>query len=111
MRVPPLSEVQVTTLCHYRAFRGRRLVVASDATRRFDLVDLKVRHRSQFRRDEPLPLRACVDEAAPALIQWPLEICGAGVEIVIRAIISQREVAGETDLGEEFAMILLGEAV
>lgn len=111
MRIPPLSEVQVTTLCHYRAFRGRQLIVASDATRRFDLVDLKVMHRSQFRRAEDLSLRACVGEAAPELIQWPLEICSAGSEIVARAIIPAREAGGEDDLGAEFELILIGEVV
>jgi hypothetical protein len=109
MRVPPLSEVQVTTRCHYRPFRGRRLVIASDATRRFDLIDLKIMYRSQFRRDEVLSLRVCVDEATPGSIQWPLEICGAGIEISARAIIPAREAGEDNDLGAEFEMILIGE--
>jgi hypothetical protein len=109
MWIPPLSEVQVTTRINYRAFRGRRLVVASDATRRFDLLDLKVLHRSQFRRAEDLPLRTCVGESAPELIQWPLEVCGASGDIVIRAIIPRREAGGEEDLGVDFEMILIGE--
>lgn len=110
MHVLQLSEVQVTMRC-YQAFRGTRLVVGSDATRRFDLVDLKVLFRSQFRRAEDLPLRACVGEVAPELIRWPLEICGEGDEISARAIIPQREVRGEGDLGANFEMILLGEVV
>ena len=109
MQVPPMSEVQVTTRIHYRAFRGRRLVVASDAARRFDLIDLKVMHRSQFRRDQPLSLRGCVNEAAPELIQWPLEVCAAGVEIVARAIIPAREDDEADDPGTQFEMILIGE--
>ena len=111
MRVSPLSEAQVTTRCNYRAFRGRRLVVASDATRRFDLIDLKVMHRSQFRRAEALSLRTCVGEAAPELIRWPLETCGAGVEIVARAIISAREAIEEDDLGAALELILIGEVL
>ena len=109
MQVFPMSEVQVTTRIHYRAFRGRSLVVASDAARRFDLIDLKVMHRSQFRRDKPLSLRGCVNEAAPELIQWPLEICAAGVEIIARAIIPARADDEVDDPGTQFEMILIGE--
>lgn len=109
MPVLPLSEVQITTRINYRTFRGRRLVVASDATRRFDLIDLKVMYRSQFRRDDSLSLRACVDEATPELIQWPLEICGSGGEISVRAIIPAREAGGDDDRGAAFEMILIGE--
>lgn len=108
MRVPPLSEAQITTRCE-QPFRGTRLVIGSDATRRFDLVDLKVMFWSQFRRAEDLPLRNCVGEAAPELIQWPLDMCGVGGEICVRAIIPPREAGGEGDLGEEFEMLLLGE--
>lgn len=111
MRLPPMSEVQVTTRIHYRAFRGRRLVVASDAAQRFDLIDLKVKHRSQFRRDEPLSLRGCVHEGEPDLIQWPLEICAAGVEIIARAVIPSREDDELDDPGTQFEMILIGEVV
>lgn len=106
--VPPLSEVQVTTRCNYRAFRGRRVVV-SEASRRFDLTDLKVMYRSQFRRAEPLPLRFLVDEAAPELIQWPLEICRHGEEISAHAIIPAR--VAEDDPGAVFEMILIGEVI
>jgi hypothetical protein len=109
MLVFPSSEVQVTTRCNYRPFRGRRLVVASDAARRFDLIDLKVMYQSQFHRNESLPLHSCVDEATPELIQWPLDICGEGGEISIRAIIP--EAVGEDDLGAAFEMILLGEVI
>lgn len=108
MRVLPLFEVQVTALC-YQPFRGRRLVVGSSAMRRFDLRDLKVRFRSQFRRAEDLPLRACKGEAAPDLIQWPLEVCGVSEEISAHAIIPAREAGEENDLGAEFEMILIGE--
>lgn len=104
-----MSEIQITTRCYYWAFRGTQLVVASETTRRFDLIDLKVMHRSQFRRDEPLPLHVCADEAAPELIQWPLDICSAGVEISARAINSARVAEGDDDLGVTFEMILLGE--
>ena len=109
MLVLPLSEVQVTTRCYYRPFRGMQLVVASEATRRFDLIDLKVMHRSQFRRDESLPLSACIDEATPELIRWPLDICQATAEISVRAIIPA-PADGEDDLGAVFEMILLGES-
>lgn len=108
MRVLPLSEVQVTQLC-YQPFRGTRLVVGSETSRRFDLLDLKVMRQSQFRRAEDLPLRACAGEATPELIQWPLAVCAAVDEISIRAIIPQREAGGEEDLGGYFEMILLGE--
>jgi hypothetical protein len=50
--IPSLCEVQITTRCYYRAFRGARMLVASAAARRFDLLDLSIMHRSQFRRDE-----------------------------------------------------------
>lgn len=108
--LPPLSEVQVTTRCHYRPFRGRQLVV-SDAARRFDLIDLKVMHRSQFRRDETLPLHDCTDEATPELIQWPLYMCSAGFDVVARAIIPTRVAEEEEDLGASFEMILIGEVI
>lgn len=110
MQVLPLSEVQITTRCNYRAFRGTQLIVASEMTRRFDLIDLKVLHRSQFRRGEPLPLRAYIDEVTSELIQWPLDICSAGVEISARTIISARATEDE-DLGAAFEMILLGEVI
>lgn len=109
MLVPPLSEVQVTMRCHYRPFRGRRLVVVSDAARRFDLLDLKIMHRSQFRKNEPLSLRALVDEAEPGPIRWPLEVCRPGVEISAHAIISTR--VAEDDPGAMFEMILIGEVM
>ena len=109
MLVLPASEVQVTTRCNYRTFRGRRLAVMSEAARRFDLLDLKVRFRSQFCKDEPLPLRGCVGEATPALIQWPLETCKAGDEISLRAIIPVAE--GDADPGAVFEVILLGEVL
>lgn len=105
--VPPLSEVQITTRCHYRAFRGLRLVVVSDATRRFELMDLKVMYRSQFRRGERLPLHDCMDEVTPELIQWPLEICRPSLDISVQAIIPAR--AAEDDPGAVFEMILIGE--
>lgn len=111
MQVLPLSEVQITTRCNYRAFRGTQLVVASEMTRRFDLIDLKVLHRSQLRRNELLPLRACVDEATPELIQWPLDVCRASAEISVHAIISARGAEEEDDLGAAFDMILLGEVI
>ena len=109
MKISPMSEVQVTTRIHYRAFRGRRLVVASDAARRFDLIDLKVMHRSQFRRDEPLSLRGGANEVAPELIQWPLEVCAAGGEIVARAIIPAQADDEADDPGTQFEIILIGE--
>jgi hypothetical protein len=108
MVVPPLSEVQITTRCAYRPFRGRCLVV-SDAARRFDLLDLKVRYRSQFRRGEVLSLHTCVGEATPELIRWPLEVCEAHAEICVRAVIP--EGAAEDELGAWFEMILLGEVI
>jgi hypothetical protein len=108
MRILPVSEVQMTTRCH-RVFRGSHLVVGTEASRRFDLLDLKVGFRSQFRREESLALRTCVDEAAPELIQWPLRICGVGGEIVVRAIIPARETHGDDDAGEVFEMLVLGE--
>lgn len=111
MQVLPLSEVQITTRCNYLAFRGTQLTVASEMTRRFDLIDLKVLHRSQFRRAELLPLRTCVDEATPELIQWPLDVCRAGDEISVCAIISERGAEEEEDLGAAFDMILLGEVI
>ena len=110
MLVSPSCEIQVTTRCNYRPFRGRRLVVAADA-KRFDLIDLKIRYRSQFRRDESLPLHCCVDEAMPELIQWPLDICGAGADISVRAIIPARVDGEEEALGATFEMILLGEVI
>ena len=106
--VHPSCEIQITTRCSY-AFRGRGLAVAADASR-FELIDLKVKYRSQFRRDESLPLSSCIDEATPELIRWPLEICGAGVEISARAIIPAR-VDGEEALGATFEMILFGEVI
>ena len=109
--VPPLSEVQVTTRGHYRAFRGRQLVVASAATRRFDLIDLSVAQRSQFHRAEALALRSCADEGAPELIQWPLELCRSGGEVVARAIIFARESGAEDDDGAELELILIGEVL
>lgn len=109
--VPPASEVQVTTRCNYRTFRGRWLAVMSEAARRFDLVDLKVRYRSQFRRDEALSLRGCVDEASLELIQWLLEICGSGDEVSARAIIPTCTIGEENDLGAVFEIILLGEVL
>jgi hypothetical protein len=112
MMILPSSEVQVTTRCHYRAFRGRQLVVVSDDARNFDLLDLKVMYRSQFRRDAILPLRGCADEATPELIQWPLEVCGAGVEIVASAIIPQAVAAtAATELGARFEIMLIGEVL
>lgn len=109
-RVSPLSEVQITTRC-YQPFRGRKMIVGSEATRRFNLNDLKIEFRSQFRSDEPLLLRSIIGEAEPALIQWPLEICGAGGEISIRASIPVHEAGADGDLGEVFEMILLGEVM
>jgi hypothetical protein len=106
MQVLPSSEVQVTTRC-YRAFRGQRLVVLSGAARRFDLLDLKIRYRSQFRRDEALPLRDCLDEAAPELIRWPLDVCGVGSDVVVRAIIPSQTT--DEDPGAAFEMLLIGE--
>ncbi len=105
--IPALCEVQITTRCNYRAFRGARMLVASVAARRFDLLDLSIMYRSQFRRDERLPLRTYEDEAMPELIQWPLDVCGAGVEVVTRAIIS----AAGDDEGAVFELILLGEVI
>ena len=110
MQVSPLCEAQITTRCCYRAFRGTRLVVASTETRRFDLIDLKVLHRSQFRRGESLPLRTCVEESAPELIQWPLDVCGMSAEIVVCARIPAPK-EEENDLGAAFDMILLGEVI
>lgn len=111
MQVPPLSEVQVTARCNYRAFRGRQMTVASGAARRFDLIDLKVMYHSQFRREESLPLHTCVDEVAPELIQWPLDVCRSGVEISVHAIIPARVAGDKNDLGAAFEMILLGEVI
>lgn len=116
VRVIPSSEVQVTQRCNYRPFRGRCLVVMSDEARRFDLLDLKVLHRSQFREDAALSLRDCVDEVTPDLIQWPLEVCGPSVEIVVRAR-ATAEVVGDAargsltgdDLGARLELLLLGE--
>ena len=107
MRILPSSEVQVTTRCNYRPFRGRQIVVMSDEARLFDLLDLKVVHRSQFRRDAVLSLRDCTDEATPELIRWPLDVCGPSDEFVVRAIIPQQVAA--LDLGARLEMMLIGE--
>lgn len=110
MRILPSSEVQVTTRCNYRPFRGRQIVVMSDGARLFDLLDLKVVHRSQFRRDAALSLRDCTDEATPELIRWPLEVCGPGAEVVVRAIIPAQAAAPmDDDLGARLEMMLIGE--
>lgn len=109
MLIAPLSEVQITSRRCTRAFRGRQLIVASEATRRFDLLDLKVRYRSQFHRAEPLSLRTCIDETEPDLIQWPMEVCRAGDDFNITAIISEREAGEAGDLGAAFELILLGD--
>ena len=108
MPILPSSEVQITARCNYWPFRGRRLVVAPHTARCFELLDLKVMHRSQFRRGAALQLHDCVEEAEPELIRWPLEICGASVEIIIRAIILAHA-AIENDLGTSFEMLLIGE--
>ena len=108
-QVLPSCEIQITARCNYQAFRGTQLVVASELSRRFDLIDLKILHRSQFRRDERLALRDCVDEATPELIQWPLDVCTPAMDVSVHAIISAR--ASEDDLGAVFEMILLGEVL
>jgi hypothetical protein len=110
MRILLSSEVQVTTRCNYRPFRATQLVVMSDEARRFDLLDLKVVHRSQFRRAEVLSLRACVEEATPELIRWPMEVCGPSDEFVVRAIIPTQDAASsKDDPGARFEMLLIGE--
>jgi hypothetical protein len=109
--VRPASGVQVTARCNYRAFRGRCLVVMSEAATRFDLLDLKVGFRSQFCKDEPLPLRGCVGEATPAPIQWPLETCKARSEISLHAVIPVSGAEGDADPGAVFEVILLGEVL
>jgi hypothetical protein len=111
MLVLPRSEVQITARCNYRSFRCTQLVVASEMTRRFDLIDLKVMYRSQFRSGESLPLRDYVDEATPELIQWPLDICRVGGEISAHAIIPAHASEEEADLGAAFELILLGEVI
>jgi hypothetical protein len=109
MRVYPQSEVLITERCH-QTFKGTRLIV-SDTSRRFDLVDLKIGFRSQFRRAERLALGSCLGEAAPELIRWPLEVCGEGGEISVSAIIPAQEARGDADPGEAFEMLLLGEVL
>ena len=110
MQVIPSSEVQITSRCNYRPFRGRCLVVTPQTAKRFELLDLKVLHHSQFRRGDALPLHDCVKEAMPELIRWPLDVCGASVEISIRAIIPANA-AIENDPGTPLEMLLIGEVL
>lgn len=106
--VLPTSSVQVTTRCNHRAFRGRQLVVMSEASRRFALLDLKVGFRSQFPKDAPVPLRGCVGETTPPPIRWPLEVCNMHGEVSVCAIIP---VPSEDDPGAALEVILLGEVL
>lgn len=109
MLVLPGSSVQVTTRCNDRSFRCWQLAVMSEASRRFDLLDLKVGFRSQFLKDESLPLRDCIGEASPGPIQWPLETCKKYDEVSVCAIIPAP--LGEEDPGALLEVILLGEVV
>ncbi len=114
MRVTPQSEVQVT-MRPQLSFRANYMVVATD-TGRFTLLDLKIGFRSQFARDEGIVLGDFVgfycgkrEVVRPEPIQWPLEVCGISSEVVARAIIPVGR--GVEDLGAEFEILLLGEAL
>ena len=103
----PSGSVQITARC-YQTFLCTRLIAVSQ---RFDLGDLKIEQRSQFRRAENLSLRACVGEVAHELIQWPLEGCPAGGDVIVCAILPASEALRDDDTGEVFEMLLLGEVL
>ena len=106
MKVAPRSEVQVTARCH-RLFRAHKMII-TDETRRFDLLDLKVGNRSQFKRAEDVKLRGyrANTELRPESIRWPLELCPYGADVSIRAIIPE---GSDDDPEAGFELVLLGE--